>query len=359
MSINMWMRAVHQLYEQRLWRLQETSNIDRIPPIFCFIKPQAHDDTMAQKAKVTTVARFPEHFFLENIVVRQDGSILVTVYIQKKIFYIPKPGSQLVTPQLLHEFDQFTTGIVEVKPDVFYISTTSVKGDAPSRLWKLDMNNYTESKTDFPQPVLVFTFPSEARALNGSCLISPSTILLADSWADLIWRVDFSDDGSVASAHTWLKHEMLGHLEAKTDVPGVNGLKYNPNDHHVYFTSTARTIFGRVPINTITCEPAGEPMDVTDRWMQADDLLIDETTNACYVTTHRQNTIEKFDLNSFERVNIIGNPVDLQVLGPTAGAWGRELGEYGRVAYFTTDGGHMNPYNGEVRPASVVRIEFS
>ena len=56
---------------------------------------------MGERPKVTTVAQFPEHFFLENIMVRRDGSILVTVYIQKKIFYIPKPGSKLVTPQLL------------------------------------------------------------------------------------------------------------------------------------------------------------------------------------------------------------------------------------------------------------------
>ena len=127
------------------------------------------------------------------------------------------------------------------------------------------MNGFEDGETAFPQPILAFTFQSEARALNGSCLVAPNTILVADSWADLIWRVDISDDGSRVSAHVWLKHEMLGHVEAKPDVPGVNGLKYNPNDQHVYFTSTARTIFGRVPLNPVTYEPAGKP----DRSMDA------------------------------------------------------------------------------------------
>ena len=318
---------------------------------------------MSDKAQVTTVARFPEHFFLENIVVRRDGSILVTVYIQKKLFYLPKPGSEIVLPQLLHEFDDYTTGIVEVKPDVFYISTTSLtgKGDVPGRLWKLDMNNFVDGETDFPNPFPVLTFPGESRFLNGSCLVAPNVILLADSWADLIWRVDILEDGSAMSARIWLKHALLAHDSvnpAKRDSPGVNGLKYNPVDQHLYFTCTAQTLFGRVPVNPLTNEPADEPKEVTERGMMADDLLIDEVANVCYVTTHRQNTIEKIDLNSFARVNSVGNPVNLQVLGPTAGSWSRAPGDYGRVAYFTTDGGHMNPYEGKAREALVVRVEL-
>jgi hypothetical protein len=31
------------------------------------------------RAKLTTIAYFPEQFFLENLAVRADGSILVTV----------------------------------------------------------------------------------------------------------------------------------------------------------------------------------------------------------------------------------------------------------------------------------------
>ena len=49
----------------------------------------------------------------------------------------------------------------------------------------------------------------------------------------------------------------------------------------------------------------------------------------------------------------------MQLLGPTSGAWGRGPGEYGRVAYFLTDGGTKSPPpDGIARPATVVRVEF-
>jgi hypothetical protein len=316
---------------------------------------------MSNKAQITTVARFKEHTFLENIVVRRDGSILVTAYLNKQVFYIPKPGNELVMPQLLHQFDQFTTGIVEVHPDVFYISTTSVTGATRSHLWKLDMNGFVDGISEFPEPVMVFTFPEPARALNGSCLIGPRTMVLADSWADMIWRVDIPEDGpgdgSAITSGVWLKHDMLAHVEEKPDSPGVNGIKYNHTDQHVYFTSTAQTIFGRVKVNPETLE-AGEPEEIAERGMKDDDLLIDEVANVGYVTTHRQNTIEKFDLNNFCRTCVVGNPTHINLLGPTAGAWSREPGEYGRVAYFSTDGGHMNPFKGKAQMAAVVRVEF-
>jgi hypothetical protein len=44
---------------------------------------------------------------------------------------------------------------------------------------------------------------------------------------------------------------------------------------------------------------------------------------------------------------VVGNPTHINLLGPTAGAWSREPGEYSRVAYFSTDGGHINPFKGK------------
>jgi hypothetical protein len=259
-------------------------------------------------------------------------------------------------------------GIVEVRPDIFYVSTTAIQNPTwPSQLWKLDMSNFINPEKDpFPQPVSVLTLPPEANTLNGSCLLSRNVILLADSRADLIWRVDMSEDLSSHSAHVWLKHPWLAHNHSQNpSPPGVNGLKYNPNDQHVYFTSTAQLIFGRIPVNTITWDPAGDPVEVTStRNMKGDELIIDEVANVCYVTTHRQNTVERFQLGRDSshsvtpRTSIVGDPVDLYLIGPTAGAWSRDPAEAGRVAYFTTDGGHMNPYEGIYRESRVLRIEF-
>ncbi|MDF5729484.1 MAG: hypothetical protein PUP92_16090 [Rhizonema sp. PD38] len=59
------------------------------------------------------------------------------------------------------------------------------------------------------------------------------------------------------------------------------------------------------------------------------------------------------------RHSVAGDPLTEQLLGPSSGAWGRGTGEYGRVAYFTTDGGTTSPPpDGIVRTAKVLRVEF-
>ena len=91
-----------------------------------------------------------------------------------------------------------------------------------------------------------------------------------------------------------------------------------------------------------------------------DDFIIDEVKDVVYVTTHRENTIEQIALEpGKEKVVVVGDPVNEDVLGPTAGAWGRQPGERGKVAYFTLDGGLKRPLpDGIVRPAKVLKVEF-
>ena len=82
-------------------------------------------DTVA-RARLTTIATFPERFFLENLAVRGDGSILVTVLNHKQLWYVPAPANDLpVTPAPLATFDHFPMGIVETEPDIFYVGTAS------------------------------------------------------------------------------------------------------------------------------------------------------------------------------------------------------------------------------------------
>ncbi|OCL11734.1 hypothetical protein AOQ84DRAFT_228863 [Glonium stellatum] len=253
-------------------------------------------------AKVTPVASFPPNFFLENLVIRHDGSILITVTNQKHLYYVPRPDSGVATPQFLHTFEHSTTGIVELGRDVFHISTTLLSEDSPNILWRLDMRNLTPTAVLEPMPVL--TFPPESKVLNGFCVLSSSVILRADSWADLIWRVDILEDCSAPSARVWLKHNMLAHSDdpKKFDVPGVNGVKFNHKDGHVYFTITAQTTLGRIRIDPGTLDCVGDPEDVTERWMWGDDLIIDKEAGVAYVTTHRQNTIERINLKSIVRM---------------------------------------------------------
>jgi hypothetical protein len=47
-----------------------------------------------------------------------------------------------------------------------------------------------------------------------------------------------------------------------------------------------------------------------------------------------------------------------ELVGPSAGHWGRQPGEYGRLAFFTTDGGTASPPKGGPQPAKLVKVEL-
>lgn len=85
---------------------------------------------------------------------------------------------------------------------------------------------------------------------------------------------------------------------SKSDVPGANRLKYNEKTHTLYFTATSQLLFGRIRVDLDTLQPISEPEVVTDRWMQADDFILNVEANVVFIATHRQNLIEPVDLSS-------------------------------------------------------------
>ena len=318
-------------------------------------------DAVSSKAKLTTLATFPETYFLENLAVRDDNSVLVTAFNHKELWYVPTDGTAPATPVLLHTFDQLTLNLTEVEPDVFHLCTSNVYTDHKSSLYRIDLRNWSAGAPIQPQKIL--DFPDEAGGLNGGCLVGPRTILVADSIAGLIWRVDLPDEGASPVARVWLKHESMGYYPGQMmpEQPGINGIQYARRLGFIYYTATAKKLFMRVAVAAETLEAKGEPEHVSVGRM-ADDFCIDEDAGVAYVTTHRENTIDCISLDparNSRRHTIAGVPFTKQLIGPSSGAWSRLPGDYGRVAYFITDGGTASPPpDGLRRPARLLRVEF-
>jgi sugar lactone lactonase YvrE len=318
-------------------------------------------------ANITTIARFPEHYFLENLAVRADGSILVTVLNHKQLWYVPAPnGSQPVTPALVHTLDHFAMGIVETEPEIFYVSTID-----QATLERFDMRGWVPGAPVTPTRVLTFDRPA---GLNGSCLLAPRVILLADSLAGLIWRVDLTDDGLTATASVWLQHHTMapdpdnGFTSPLGPQPGINGIRFAARTNVVYYTSSAQKLFMRVAVDPATRTPLGQP-EVVAADITADDFCLDENAAVAYLTTHTDNSIVRVEIGSgadgATRSVVAGEPFDEQFVGPSSAAWGRGPADYGHIAYVTTDGGHTaSTYHrpgsdGIIRPARVVRAQFT
>jgi hypothetical protein len=319
-----------------------------------------HDDK--RQAKLTTIASFPRNYFLENIAVRADNSLLVTVVNPKELWYVPPTNGRVpVEPSLSFAFAQPVSGIVETEPNIFYVCTSNAYTTHESYLHRLDLREWIPGSSVDPQEVL--EFPKSARALNGSCRVAANVILVADSMAGLIWRVDLPADGTPV-ARVWLQHESMRYYPGslKPEQPGINGIRYAAKLGYVYYTATAKKLFMRVQANPETMGAVGEPEHVSAGRM-ADDFCIDEDAGVAYVTTHRENTIDCISLDparNSERFIVAGDPFCEELIGPSSGAWSRLPGEYGKVAYFTTDGGTASPPpDGVRRPARLLRVEFA
>jgi len=311
--------------------------------------------------QLTTIAAFPANYFLENLTVRSDDSLLVTAMTRRELWYVPPAlSTETVSPVLLHTFDQLTMSLTEPEPDVFYLCTSNVYTDHKSSLYRIDLRDWRPGAPIAPKKVL--DFPAAARALNGSCLIGPRTIVVADSAAGLIWRVDLPSDGATPAVRVWSRQESMANYAGrmKPEQPGVNGLRYAAKLGFLYYTATAKKLFMRVKVDPVTLDAVGDPEHVSAGRM-ADDFCIDENAGVAYLTTHRENTIDCVSLDparNSDRFIVVGEPVHQDLVGPSSAAWGRLPGEYGRRAFVTSDGGTASPLpDGIRRPAKVLRLE--
>ena len=315
-----------------------------------------------KQAKLTTIALFPVKSFLENLAVRRDNSVLVTSMNARELFYVrPSSGGAPVEPVLLHRFDQPTTGLVEIEPDLFLVSTSNLYTTHESFLHLLDLRGFQPGSP--VRPEMVFRFPATARGLNGSCLLAPGVVLIADCFAGLIWRVDVKPGGRDIQARVWLEHETMGYFpgKLKPEQPGVNGVRYAARTHHLYYTATAKKLLMRVPVDPAALAPAGPPELVVAGRM-GDDFCIDEDAGVIYLATHRQNSIDRISMdpgdNSGFPQSIVGDPFTEALIGPCSVAWSRAPGEYGKAAYVISDGGTASPPPGGPLPARLQRVEF-
>ena len=312
---------------------------------------------------LTPVAYFPKKYFPENLAVRADGSILVTMVLQKELWWVPAPPPEgIVEPVLVHTFDHPVTGIVEVTPDVFILNLTEAYTTGESHLIRVDFAEWAPEQPITPE--LVYSFDDRARGLNGSCLLGPAVLVIADCFAGLIWRVDLTEDSRAASARVWLSDDTMAD-DPDSGVPpppqpGINGVRYGARTGYVYYTSTAQKVFMRVPVDPTTLNPSG-PAQFVAGIGNADDFCLDEKTGFAYVTRHRANTLDRVPLaprHGSEVRHLAGDPFDDTLVGPSSAAWGRGPDDRGRTAYITTDGGTTASPDGADRPAALIRVDL-
>jgi len=277
-----------------------------------------------EQADLEVYAEFPEGYFLENLAVRADGSVLVSAMNKSELWYIPPSGNALpVKPVLAHTFELMTLNLAEAEPDIFYLTASNVYTTRVSRLYCLDRRAWEPGKSI--EPELVLEFPEPRVGLNGSCLIAPDILLCAGA-TDLIWRVDLLNEGKQATARIWIQHDNMKNRpgEMKPEQPGINGLRFAARTSCVYYTSTSQQLMMRVAVDPETYDPVDLPEFIAGgrEW---DDFVIDEDAGVAYVTTHPENTIDRVvlqpDGNRVGQTVVAGNPFTDKLVGPSSAVW--------------------------------------
>ena len=132
------------------------------------------------QATLTTIAVFPEKYFLENLIVRADNSVLVTAMNRKELWYVPPADQHPVRPELLHTFEQMTMSLVEIEPNVFYLFTSNVYSDHKSSLRRIDLRNWSVGEL---HPVKILGL-----SRTGDCLKWQLSCRTAHNCGCRLWR---------------------------------------------------------------------------------------------------------------------------------------------------------------------------
>jgi hypothetical protein len=199
--------------------------------------------------------------------------------VPKELWCVPGPEPRVeVPPVLVATFENYILPVAEAEPDVFIIGLCDLYSTHESHLARVDLNGWTPGKPVTPE--IIFTFDERARGLNGSCMLGPGVLLVADCFAGLIWRVDLANGAHDATARVWLSHDTMAFDPDSVVVepppqPGVNGVRYGAKTGYVYYTGTAQQVFMRVPVDQASLDPAGPPEFVAALDMH-DDFCLDE-----------------------------------------------------------------------------------
>ena len=273
------------------------------------------------------IATWPVGTFLENIAVRDDGSILVTAYSENRVYQVGIDGTMRIVATLA----QPVTGIVVRGRDTFVCSGSA--GKPPWTVFHLDQAENVNAVVTIPDALL----------LNGFTPFRGTSALVADSYLGAVFEVDLVKK----SFRKWLQHELLGKSTDRKAVPGANGIKCFGDAVFVSNTDSGRII--RIPVNS---DGNAENPVIVERDLVGDDFAFDRE-GTLYIATHSGNSVVKV-ARAGERTMIAG---PLQgMAGSTACAFGRTTGDATSI-YVTTTGGVVSPYEGKVQPAKLVKLK--
>ena len=301
-----------------------------------------------------TVHQFPVPTWIENLAVRSNGQLLVTLTTTPDLFLVdPVDASKTV---LIHHFSEVSglAGIIELEHDTFYVTGGNFDLKAFSNeagsyaLWQIDMTNFDSTSKAAVKKVMNLT---DMGLPNGMELLSKlnRTILAADSEKGAVFKIDISNG----------KHEIAIDVDEMKSpknptVPiAVNGIKIRAG--YLYWTATSKALFCRIKIDE-DGNTAGD-VEILKEGLVGDDFCFDHKGNA-WLAQNPLNTVAVVKAQG-DIVTVAGKLDQLTLAGGTACQFDRKSGNE-HILYIVTTGGLGGPVNGtDVEGGKVAAIDTS
>lgn len=296
----------------------------------------AMPSTVAAAVHVVEVTSFPVGAWLENFAVRPNGQLLVTRLDVPEVWSVdPFTGRQ----QLEARFPGATStlGITEVEHDVFAVATgnftTATASTTPGTysIWCLDARTAKARKAaDVPQ----------AAFIDGLATLSEESVLAADSFLGVVYRVDLRT-GTSSAALSGTAYEPP---PPPANPLGVNGIRI-PGSSSLFFTNTGAGTFARVRIHKNGTAASAVETIAQDLELP-DDFAFSTSGDVSYLAINQLRSIVTVSLANGATTQVAGGSNSTDFGTPTAVQFGRTV--YDRKTLYVTTGGVPESANGKI-----------
>ncbi|KZV90797.1 hypothetical protein EXIGLDRAFT_719923 [Exidia glandulosa HHB12029] len=297
-----------------------------------------HAAAVSKAPRARTVVQWDVGTWAENIAVRSNGQLIVTMLGNAEIWAVDPAKS---TKSLVATLPGVTGvgGIDELTPDIFVIAAgnftlatgTTVPGSYS--IWTLNARSKVVKKiVDVPG----------AAMLNGLTTLDAikGDVLVSDSGLGTVIRVN---------AHTGATKVVISDPAfappAKGIQIGINGIRLSKGPKKtLYFNSFGGSSFGGVPV-AADGTPTGPVKFIAQNVGSLDDFALSPCGSYAWDVANGQNELFKISLKNGTATLIAGALDSALIPGATSAAFGRTSKDK-NVVYVTTSGALAAPING-------------
>ena len=301
----------------------------------------------------TPVAEFPNHEWLENLVVRSDhDNLLVTTADAPEVFLVLSTNANSsIAPQLIASIPNATScsGIVELGMDVFYVIAGNFTYNPPTKpptsvpgsysLWEINLANY-QNGTDISgiKTREVASLP-DSIFLNGLTVLDADegVILTGDSVAGKVYSINVH---SGAVEKLWYDQYMTPSDGGSWKI-GINGMKIVniTNDIFLYWSNSNTRSLHRTKIDpkkgTALQEQDSELLYAgNSTTLSPDDFTVDEAGAVWMANGGSHQVVRMKQEDGSWEMEVMVND---NRLAATAVVFGQTYGDFANGRMYVTD----------------------